>query len=223
MSLAFKGRRSDLVTVIRTGEIGQAVAVVRGDVLRGWPGQSSEGLPMRNRLNVAIATVAALALGIALFAAVAFASSHGPQSGHGHHHGHGQSHHRHHGHGHGHKPPQQSLPPIDMSEAGELRLHRRAPATRSACSPSRTTTTPSPTRPARPAAASTSPTAGMPANAFGKHIDAGALQRLRRLQPRRRRSCSRSPASTPSPTCRRPAPRRSTTSAGTARATRRSS
>jgi len=64
---------------------------------------------MRNRLNVAVATVVALVLGIAL-SGVALASSDGHQRGH--HHGHGHGHHH-----HGHKPPHQPLPPIDMSDA----------------------------------------------------------------------------------------------------------
>jgi hypothetical protein len=79
---------------------------------------------MRNRLNVALATVATLALGIALFAAVALASSHGHSRGHehgrgGHEHGrhHGHPHGHRHGHGHGHKPPHETLPPIDTGNA----------------------------------------------------------------------------------------------------------
>jgi hypothetical protein len=52
-------------------------------------------MPMRNRLNVALATVVVVVLGIAQLAAAAPAFSPG----------------------HGHKPPHESLPPIDTGEA----------------------------------------------------------------------------------------------------------
>jgi hypothetical protein len=71
-------------------------------------------MPMRNRLNVVVATVVVLALGILLPSTVALASSHGPQRGHGHQRDHSHGH----GHGHhGHKPPHGSLPPIDTGNA----------------------------------------------------------------------------------------------------------
>lgn len=110
---------------------------------------------MRNRLNVAVAAVAALALGIAMFAAIALAS---PQ-GHGHHHA----------PGHGHKPPPQ-LPPVDTSEAANCDFI--ANPGNPLCLlpfPDDYYTVPDPSSPTGRRVALT--TAGMPANAFGKHID----------------------------------------------------
>lgn len=110
---------------------------------------------MRNRLNVAVVAVAALALGIAMFAAIALAS---PQ-GHGHHHA----------PGHGHKPPPQ-LPPVDTSEAANCDFI--ANPGNPLCLlpfPDDYYTVPDPSSPTGRRVALT--TAGMPANAFGKHID----------------------------------------------------
>jgi hypothetical protein len=115
---------------------------------------------MRNRLNVAIATVAALALGIALFAAVALASPHGHSPGHGHGHHHGQV----------HKPPHQSLPPVDMSQAASCDFI--ASPGNPLCLlpfPDDYYTASDPASPTGRRVSLT--TAGMPANAFGKHID----------------------------------------------------
>jgi hypothetical protein len=124
---------------------------------------------MRNRLNVALATIVALALGIAVFATVAVASSRGhghhQTSGHGQHPGHGQH------HGHGHKPPHESLPPIDTSEAENCDFI--ADPGNPLCLlpfPNDYYTVSDPSSPTGRRVALT--TAGMPPNAFGKHIDA---------------------------------------------------
>lgn len=69
---------------------------------------------MRNRLNVAVVTAAALIFAAAFAGAAIASSSHGHRSGHGHAHHGGHRHHP--GHGHGPKPP--FLPPVDMSQAG---------------------------------------------------------------------------------------------------------
>ncbi|MGC1165279.1 MAG: hypothetical protein WA862_04155 [Solirubrobacterales bacterium] len=103
---------------------------------------------MRNRLNVALATAAALALGIALFAAVALAS---PPD-------------------HSSKPPQQLLPPIDMSQAGSCDFI--AQPGNPLCLlpfPDDYYTVADPSSPTGRRVAFT--TAGMPANVFGSHID----------------------------------------------------
>ncbi|HYJ20944.1 MAG TPA: hypothetical protein VEW07_02835 [Solirubrobacterales bacterium] len=118
---------------------------------------------MRNRLNVVIATVVVLSFGIALFASISFASSPG--------HGHGPGHGHHPGHGHKpHKPPHQSLPPIDMSEAASCDFI--AEPDNPLCLlpfPDDYYTVSDPTSPTGRRLNLT--TAGMPANAFGKHID----------------------------------------------------
>jgi hypothetical protein len=98
---------------------------------------------MRNRLNVAVTVIAALALGIALFAAAAAAS---------------------------HKPPHRSLPPIDMSQAGSCDFI--AQPGNPLCLlpfPDDYYTVPDPASPTGRRVNLTSE--GMPANAFGKHID----------------------------------------------------
>jgi hypothetical protein len=122
---------------------------------------------MRNRLNVALATVVVLAFGIALFASVSLASSPGRghhQAWHGHQHGH------HHGNGHGHKPPHQSLPPVDTSEAENCDFI--ADPGNPLCMlpfPDDYYTVLDPNSPTGRRVDFTA--AGMPANVFGTHID----------------------------------------------------
>ena len=75
-----------------------------------------------------------------------------------------------------------------------------SPATRSACCRSRTTTTRAPTRPARPGGESTSTPRGCRPTSSATHINAGALQRLRRLQPGRHDPAQGAGHRQPSPT-----------------------
>ena len=92
--------------------------------------------------------------------------------------------------------PACSPKPIDLSRAADCDFIGEQDRARSACSRSPTTTTRS-TDPRRATGRRIDlQTAAMPANAGGIQIDAGALRPQRRLQPRRRRSSSRSPAST---------------------------
>ncbi len=125
---------------------------------------------MRNRLSVAPATVVVFALAIALFAPVAF--GHGRGHEHGRHHGHGYGHGHHHGHpGHGHKPPPEKLPIIDTSEAANCDFI--ASPGNPLCLlpfPDDYYTVSDPSSPTGRRVSLN--TAGMPANAFGKHIDA---------------------------------------------------
>jgi hypothetical protein len=88
---------------------------------------------LRSRFSVVFALAAcivgALCLAGTAAAAPAHDNGHGQGHGNGHEHGHGSEHHRHHGRGHGHghgghghhhhpkPPPEETLPPIDMSEA----------------------------------------------------------------------------------------------------------
>lgn len=128
---------------------------------------------MRNRLNVAVAAVAALALGIALFSGAALASSHGHGRGHGsgHHYGHGYGYGHGHHHHHGHKPPHEKLPLIDTSEAANCDFI--ANPGNPLCLlpfPDDYYTVSDPSSPTGRRVSLN--TAGMPANAFGKHIDA---------------------------------------------------
>jgi hypothetical protein len=117
---------------------------------------------MRNRLNVAPAAVVVFALAVALFAPTAL----GHGRGHEHsHHGHGYH------HGHGHKPPRETLPVIDTSEAANCDFI--ASPGNPLCLlpfPDDYYTVPDPSSPTGRRVSLN--TAGMPANAFGKHIDA---------------------------------------------------
>jgi hypothetical protein len=126
---------------------------------------------MRNRLNVAPATAVVFALAIALFAPAALGHGRGHEQSHRHGHPHGHGFRHGHGHGHGHKPPPEKLPPIDTSEAASCDFI--ASPGNPLCLlpfPDDYYTVSDPSSPTGRRVSLN--TAGMPANAFGKHIDA---------------------------------------------------
>ena len=153
---------------------------------------------------------AAVAACIFVLATAGIASA-SNSDGHSYGHGHGHGHH-HDGHGHG-KP---HLPPIDTSNAANCDFI--AEPGNALCMlpfPDDYYTRPDASSPTGRRVDLT--TDGMPANAFGDHIDAAPYNASDGFSPGRDDPAQGARASTPRPTCARPARCRSTTCASTRR------